>query len=992
MLQASELKDEINAVVEAIDNMFRIEGDMEEDDVEHLHGRFVACIDAVNSRLQKCDTLLRRGLMTEAIQEAEIAPPVLGLVDDLDALESWDSWSDYVRQFGIPPQPQLLLEIAAELNIAYSKAQPIDKLLRQHRLFAIARVALKDRIPTLRELAARDPENIVWKTDLVEYETQRLRQIDGDFRSAFKLGELKRVTELLGELESTPWSVQPSKQLESSLRNAHHQLLVADAQRKLEVIAKELNAAFSDFDTNHGRLTRNQWDHYNQIAQLEADSPLMREVDAAMQWLNDEDQSEEHQAAHQRAVMELERALDDPNTKRIELERLYAVAERFDEPIPDRLTRRFDERVRSLTLAERRRGLLVLVTSLVAVLTCAAAVALFAFYQMRSNEVSQFEAALAVLVTGAKLEEAETMLAEVPTEKTYVMQSAGVRKLAAEVGKMRTDDDARRQRLSQYLQNVVEIYSNRPTLESTRRAADQLREAEKSVRLESEQTELKRVETELKSAENRLQREVDDKFSQEVAALTKELDGLSNYSRRQVEDLLARARLMARPSQVTASIFSSSGIELAVQKLQEHLDNMEFANQVADAEQRLIENIDKLELYRLALENYRSISKNSGRSTDFEVVLEELEVFKSFLMAWDTFSSRWNALDVSDDTEQNAKNGLQLIKEREASFSDLPFAPNASMLEPHFKAIADRAKPGAEPLKKFLDYLGEKLFKLKYVDLNRGGRGPVRHYIDSAPGVYKGGGKSIYPLESPQKLFPKNPTPIIISNTEEEQGATANEAPHSVLAKNLAKILKNPGRSYEAKVCEALHTIAIDSSTDPIIRGLMMNKLADLAVPGSFALSTELKNLKKALQGMQNYSNTNWFENTDEVNSDRKLAKQDIAKIAIQPRAIYVQKIGPLLKQLNASKRPLGKIRWVGILLKQDTDTGSEWTCPLVQTPEPIVNGSTYMRYLKGRDMITTRIGEISGGQVKLDLSKVAEFKEGRPIWIYQTPTAQALP
>src|SRR4051794_31362218 len=109
MIQPQLLEQEIRRASEAVRRVFSIDGDLEEADAEKLQLLFVDCVTTVNSRLRRCDELLRKGLRQEALQECEAPPNFLDLVTELDIPE-WDAWADYVRQFGIAPQPALLID------------------------------------------------------------------------------------------------------------------------------------------------------------------------------------------------------------------------------------------------------------------------------------------------------------------------------------------------------------------------------------------------------------------------------------------------------------------------------------------------------------------------------------------------------------------------------------------------------------------------------------------------------------------------------------------------------------------------------------------------------------------------------------------------------------------------------------------------------------------------------------------------------------------
>ena len=98
-----------------------------------LHADYSFACDETNQRLSKCGLLLRKGLRSEAIRQAEIEPNLLDLVATLDFPER-THWEAVCAKLQIARPPSLLVDVAAELNEAYALEQPAAALLRQHRL------------------------------------------------------------------------------------------------------------------------------------------------------------------------------------------------------------------------------------------------------------------------------------------------------------------------------------------------------------------------------------------------------------------------------------------------------------------------------------------------------------------------------------------------------------------------------------------------------------------------------------------------------------------------------------------------------------------------------------------------------------------------------------------------------------------------------------------------------------------------------------------
>src|SRR4051812_44639870 len=91
-----------------------------------------ACAE-VNDRLRNVGRLLHRGLRSEAIQFAEQEPNLLDMVGMLD-FQELSAWREMLVGWGMAEPPRLLIELAADLNKAYADHEPLEAILKQHRL------------------------------------------------------------------------------------------------------------------------------------------------------------------------------------------------------------------------------------------------------------------------------------------------------------------------------------------------------------------------------------------------------------------------------------------------------------------------------------------------------------------------------------------------------------------------------------------------------------------------------------------------------------------------------------------------------------------------------------------------------------------------------------------------------------------------------------------------------------------------------------------
>src|SRR5262249_20201725 len=128
------------------------------DDLRELATELVDLNTMADQRLRRCEDFLRRGLLGEAIHQAEIEPPVLDIVGLLDFPERVQ-FEEVLGMYGLPVAPRLDVQRAMALNHAYTEYEPIANLLRDYRRLALSRAPLGDRLSMLRQIAQADPGN-----------------------------------------------------------------------------------------------------------------------------------------------------------------------------------------------------------------------------------------------------------------------------------------------------------------------------------------------------------------------------------------------------------------------------------------------------------------------------------------------------------------------------------------------------------------------------------------------------------------------------------------------------------------------------------------------------------------------------------------------------------------------------------------------------------------------------------------------------------------
>ena len=353
-------------MIEQVQVMLASSQNPDKEQLRRLHSDLDAEIRKANKRLRECDALLANGHRSEAIQLAEQEPELLDVVSVLDFAEL-PEWNDFVAELGLNVTPELHIDIASDLNRAYTEDAPLETHLRRFRLYSLARAPLRSRISILKKIRRLDEGNPVWDTDLRKYEEARLRQIKDEFRDADHENDVNKLRELASEVRGQ-WLVEPNRQLINRINQSVRSLNLMHVTDRLSEVARKLLQAREDGDLDWALELAEEWDSLNRScsdASVELDE-LRSTVRQALSWA-------QHQQQHHENIDRLRRSLNSSMSV-TELRNRYLAARENNRDLPEDLQREYDAAILNLNRRNRNRKL-ALIGGGVVLLVLAAGVA-----------------------------------------------------------------------------------------------------------------------------------------------------------------------------------------------------------------------------------------------------------------------------------------------------------------------------------------------------------------------------------------------------------------------------------------------------------------------------------------------------------------------------------------------------------------------------------------------------------------------------------------
>lgn len=338
---------EIHELLESVRVTLASSMNPEKEQLERLHGELDSEIRSANKRLRECDALLAEGHRSEAIQLAEQEPNLLEVVSILDFPELAE-WNDFVAELGLTVTPQLQIDIATDINGAYSDDEPLERLMRKFRLMSLARAPLRSRIDLLRQIAKRDSGTAYWKDDLKSYEQVRIRQIADEARDAIANRQYADIRRLSDEVNKKPWYLKPDRRVVERLEQAMDDVRKLEALQHLNHLTRDLLAAKDGGDESEVRAMLDKWNGIAQKCDPSSDIYQEAKVEIApvTKWLQELDRKGEESDRFAADLKKLQKVIRAEKSTVEDLYHYYdIVADYEDCDIPASIQEKYEARI-----------------------------------------------------------------------------------------------------------------------------------------------------------------------------------------------------------------------------------------------------------------------------------------------------------------------------------------------------------------------------------------------------------------------------------------------------------------------------------------------------------------------------------------------------------------------------------------------------------------------------------------------------------------------
>jgi hypothetical protein len=195
---------EIRKLVNQLRSFVNSADQMSDDQTASLAAEYADACQTVNDRLTRCSELLEKGHRSEALAVAEGPPDLLEAVTILNFPEI-DVWQELCAQYMWKRPPLLQVAVGNSLNDAYSKQSELNGLLGKHRLLALQRATVSDRLAVLRQIMSLDKVTYFWQEDVRQLESARFGELLQLGNQAQQSSDTATTSTFLSEFRAEKW-------------------------------------------------------------------------------------------------------------------------------------------------------------------------------------------------------------------------------------------------------------------------------------------------------------------------------------------------------------------------------------------------------------------------------------------------------------------------------------------------------------------------------------------------------------------------------------------------------------------------------------------------------------------------------------------------------------------------------------------------------------------------------------------------------------------
>lgn len=961
-------------VIDEIRMLLQMPDQQQADTVRRLGTQYNSACQEVNGRLNQCANLMAKGLRSEAIHVAQAEPILLDVVAGLDFPER-KHWEQLCATHNIAlPQP-LNLEVASLLNEAYADDQPLDELLRKHRLLNLGRAPLSARLGLLRRLAELDSRNPTWEDDVKTFERARLQQIQNNIDLLVQQQNAGAVLAVANELSNANWRVSPPAPLVTKVQTAAKRFGDMKTLGILREVEAKLNDAMAACDVPRAITLRDQWNRLVATSRPSPGDPIWNRVSVVLSWVDQQANRQADEAAYQEAVSRLESLVNVAGSVDT-LEKQYQEVLRFNRGIPETLQAKYQAATKRLRSAARRRRFVRVAVPVLAIGLVLAGVVWWLNFRSQNQKVNDAIQAMNQFLEAGQVAEAKAYLVQVEQGDPVVAQNRDIQALKVRIQIAEREEEERRLAFKESFKAAQTAGLDQ--------AGDQIvQKAVTLAKVPEEQAALQRLLQQRKEKKVELAQDKGKQIVVRADQLSRDMDELEatlkkSYDPTAIAKVLNEKRGSANDLLTEASTADSD--PKMKEKAQSLFDRVEAARafvQQSNAEALflaeltyVLEKKGGLPAYVAAIEKFVSSFSDTPRGKAFKNTLTEKDLWEA-AVAW----NRLLATTQSKPLDIKTADASKLVEQVRQYLKDYPRSPYAPQADNYLKGLqalslrneADPKSAAAEFRRVFGALAIKDVWFLKTVE------GKVYYSTEDIPKVLRSQTGFNYLIGYDGKTKTLSGTSV----RNLKAGLKTGRSPQALIADEVAYLSEGfAERRWDESILKTARQVRESADMDPILKMILLRQVIECGTRGSYPLSVVLASHVEEFQNARVDITVPWLDpDSDPAVKQRPLAREFINLLAPIPT---LEKCDAVKNKLAADL--LGGQRFVAGCLGR---TGTEWTIAYSVSPAVVDSCNLYVIVPGVGEQPATwhQIGDVAKGKTTIHAADAKALGDGRLVF-----------
>lgn len=966
---------EVESIVDKIKALLLEEGAPVAQTLTELHEGYVNAVKECNDRLKRCHELMRKGERAETIHQCELEPNLLDVVEWLDFPER-AQWYEYLRSYGLTTPPEILSELAAQIDAAYADEQRLARLMGRHRSLALAGAGLPERLALMRKIAPLDPDNGFWVEDIRTLERARHKQLKGEIRRAANAGNLATLAALAKETASDEWLERPAEDVISQSRVMYEKQRRESARLKMHQLADAVHHVAAAPDVEKLRALRSQWEATGRVAELLPEDPIHDVVAPTFEWLAERERALVQEQTFQNLRLHLEELLDQ-NGSQEEIERVYYALAATPQGVDRGLESRYQSRLETFKIDSARRSRNRMIVSVMALFVLGSLTFLASRHLIGLRTLAKHQGVIAGLLADGNHAGASDYLKHLIAQDPHLGEQPELKTLAIEVERATTKEIQRAENFRQQVANVESCLAE-PDWACLKRHLAGMDELSEQAATPGEQAQITELTQQLYRHQRQLQGQVDQEFAesfesfQQACAEQKDKFDLETLKRlsQQGSELLAQPR-------VTVEL--KAPLELILAQLKSKRVTLQTKLYEVARINKITSTIRSPTGFRQALQTYcKEEGGSPSRIEDFKKLLSEADLFAE-VAPWQKLLSSWGELSFNTLSPQAAAEQLQAYRDLQTAGLEFPLTSELAPHERHLVAIAARDSEG---FREKWDALRGLTQHPLVADIFLVRTQTETYYSKQAPRP-SGNGWSFPRLTDATDLTELKPTFVKSDDlaTSPSAGAWETTSPQSQFREVLVGALgKFRAEQWDEFFANLLTQLSQEADMEPIVRLAFTKVILEAGAEGSAAMrqvfATPLAQVEE-LDLAQLLGEVNWLDHAD---PDGNLKRTE-ADGQLQGLGDLSDRESSLV--MAAQLPTLRKLGWVGWLHR---DEANKWTCSFREGLAPKVKNTELFLLHPGTSK-TAALTPLGTWGPTLEIDNIsAQMLEGRAVYASARP------